>query len=90
MDNRKSNLRVCYQKENARNAQVQKRGNSRYKGVHWREDKQKFQAYITVNRKRQYLGHFNSEEEAALAYNKAALEKFGEFALINELKGGIN
>lgn len=40
-------------------------------------------AGITVNRKQIYLGLYNTENEAALAYNKKAIEERGEYANIN-------
>jgi hypothetical protein len=46
----------------------------------------KWQAYINYNHKRICLGCFDSEEEAALEYNKKAKELFGEFAYINQIK----
>ena len=39
---------------------------------------------IRVKGRRDYLGHFRSEEDAAKAYNIAAEKYFGEFAEINE------
>lgn len=86
-DNRKSNLRVCSQLENTRNSRIQTRGNSKFKGVHWREDKRKFVAYITINKKRKHIGYFDSEFEAAKAYNREAMKFFGKYANVNSLKG---
>lgn len=42
-------------------------------------------AYITINHKRNYLGLFTSETEAAKTYNAQAAEIFGEYASLNEL-----
>lgn len=64
-------------------------GISRYKGVglsHINQDGQKrWRAYIRFKGVRTHLGTFNSEEKAALAYNKKAVELFGKFALLNEV-----
>jgi len=49
------------------------------------EKAQKWRARIGSNRKYTYLGYFNTELEAATAYNKAALKYHKEFAKINSL-----
>jgi hypothetical protein len=56
---------------------------SKFKGVTWVKRTRKWQAYIRPNGKQTHLGYFTSEVEAARAYDRAALEHFGEFALIN-------
>lgn len=52
--------------------------NSGIKGVHERNGR--YEVGIKVNQKRIYLGIYDSLEEAADAYMKAALYHFGEFA----------
>jgi hypothetical protein len=42
-------------------------------------------AYIDWQKKRKYLGTFATEEEAAIAYNKAASELHGSYAFLNAL-----
>ena len=87
LDNRKSNLRECTHAENVRNQKIKKGGSSKYKGV-WKERGnlvRPFQASIKFNQKPIYLGNFATEREAAIAYNKAALHYFGEFALLNDV-----
>ena len=87
LDNRKSNLRICTNTENMRNSRVYKTSGktSQYKGVHWRNDCNKYRAAIRVEKKLINLGNFEKEETAALEYNKAAIKYFGEFANINKL-----
>lgn len=81
LDNRRSNLRVCTHQQNCMN--VLPVGASKYKGVTWHKGDRKWQSSIFVDGKLKYLGSFKSEEDAALAYNFAALEAFGEFAKQN-------
>lgn len=82
LDNRKVNLRVCSIKENIRNSKSQE-GSSKYKGVSWSTERNRWQAGIKVDRKRISLGRFLKEEDAARAYDEAALKYFGEFARLN-------
>lgn len=56
-------------------------GTSIYKGVSWNNEKQKWVVHINRN----HIGYFTEEVEAADAYNKAAIEVFGEFARLNEI-----
>lgn len=87
LDNRRANLRTCTKSENAANREkVGGDTSSKYKGVHRRADSGKWMARIKVNGRRRSLGCFYSEEEAALAYNVAATEEFGEFARVNVVR----
>ena len=84
LDNRKSNLRVCSTSENMRNQQIRTVAKtSVYKGVTFNKQAGKWMAQIVLDGKRKYLGYFTNETDAAIAYNNAAIEFFGEFALIN-------
>ncbi len=82
-DNRWCNLRECTISQNAANARMRIINNSGYRGVSWNTYMQKWQAGIKVNGKATGLGYFNSKENAALAYNFAAVKAFGEFAHFN-------
>lgn len=88
LDNRRENLRQCNQSQNQAN-QIVQGGSSKYKGVHWNQDRQLWHAQIgagvTEDGKQvvKYLGRYESEEDAALAYDRKARELFGEFALLN-------
>jgi hypothetical protein len=82
LDNRKCNLRFATHSQNiVHSSRVT--GASRFKGVSpgWRPGK--WRAEIKKDYVTYHLGTFNSEEEGALAYDKAAKELFGEFAATN-------
>jgi len=84
LDNRRENLRICTNAENQHNQQKQKREcSSSFKGVSWDKIDKKWQAHIRVNLKQIRLGRFDSEIQAALTYDEAAKEYYGEFAKTN-------
>ena len=87
LDNRIDNLRVCTQSQNAANGRKSKdiKTYSQYKGVSFRKDNGRWIATIRVKRKQIHLGYFDTEVEAAAAYNQAALKHFGEFAYLNTI-----
>jgi len=79
LDNRRSNLRVCSHAENSRNRRM---SSGKLKGVLWKS-KNRWQARIRVNGNLKVLGSYLSPQDAASAYDKAAVKYFGEFANIN-------
>lgn len=86
LNNQRSNIRICTRTGNARNQGLSKRNSSGFKGVHrdHRAIARPWIAHIAVNRKNRHLGRFATPEEAARAYNVAAVELHGEFASLNE------
>jgi hypothetical protein len=87
-DNRRDNLRFCTKTENAQNSKKQRGNRTGYKGIWYHKHRSKYYASIRVNGKQKHLGVFNTDIEAAHAYDKAALFYFGEFARVNFAMGG--
>jgi hypothetical protein len=86
LDNRRSNLRPATHAQNLHNQRLRDGGSSRYKGVCWHKRLGKWQAGLTIDSRYVYLGLYVREEEAALAYNTAALEAFGAYAYFNPVE----
>lgn len=81
-DNRRCNLRVCTRGENAMNRRRPRTSGGRFKGIN-RLPNGKWQAKATLRGRQLYLGCFESDEDAARAYDAKARELFGEFAALN-------
>ena len=90
LDNRRSNLRICTYSQNSCNSVHRKRksNTSQYRGVTKRDRLKPWTAKIRIQGKHVYLGSFLNEEDAARAYNAAAVKHHGEFARINDIRGG--
>lgn len=56
---------------------------SQFKGVTWIPSRSKWQAQIGISGRQTYIGKFDCEHAAGHAYNKAAIEIYGEFAVLN-------
>lgn len=81
LDNRRSNLRICTRANNSRNRIKAIGKTSNFKGITLARGK--WQSSIRVEDTLIYLGRFESEVQAALAYDTAATKYFGEFAKTN-------
>ena len=88
LDCRRENLmvRTREQVSQGRKKQLSKAGraaSSRFKGVSQTDSGRKWAATIAIGGKVRQLGRFRSEIDAALAYDAAARELFGEDARVN-------
>lgn len=79
-NNRWANLRDATRTQNARNRVKYKNNTTGFKGVSYNKHAKKFNAFITVDLKRHYLGCFDSAEQAYAAYCEAAIIHHGSFA----------
>ena len=77
------NLRLCTHTQNQHNKDPITNVSSKYKGVSWHKSKNKWRAVVYLKKRQIYLGRFDSEIDAAIAYNNAAIKYFGDFARLN-------
>ena len=81
LDNRRENLRPATHAQNMWNKKVPSNSPTRFKGVHRKG--RGWGSCITKHGERFYLGRFDTPEEAAKAYDAAAMAHYGEFARLN-------
>lgn len=79
LDNRKCNLRFCTMTQNSINSKLNPRNKSGFRGVWWDEKRQKYEAYLRVDKKKKHLGRYSTIEAAARAYMIEAVKHYGEF-----------
>lgn len=84
LNNRRANLRECTHGQNLANAPKPVNNTSGFKGVCYDKSRGKYLATIQKDGRQIFLGRHATAEQAAAAYDKAAVELFGEFALTNE------
>lgn len=83
LNNRRSNLRFCTYSQNQCNRPLRENNKSGYKGVSWKKGRNKWYAQIQKAGVVKYLGLFTCLIKAARAYDMAAIELHGEYALLN-------
>lgn len=86
LNNQRSNIRACNYSENSMNSKPEAGSTSRFRGITFDATrKRKWRVRIAKQGIRKFIGHFETEEEAALAYNEAAIIIHGEFASLNKV-----
>ncbi len=85
LNNTSENLRICTPAQNNSNHRLHKTNKSGYKGVSWSKALKKWVVHISRNNKAIHVGYFTCCLEAAKAYNKAAVEYYGEFTVLNNV-----
>jgi len=83
LDCRRDNLRVADRGGNARNSSVRSHNTSGFRGVYLCRQTGRWRAEIRVNGRAIKLGRFDDKAIAARAYDAAARQHHGEFAVLN-------
>lgn len=83
LDNRRANLRICTHQQNITNHVRPPRARSGLRGASQFGGRGRWQARIRHNEKIIHLGAFDTAEEAARAYDRAAHSLRGKFATLN-------
>lgn len=83
LNNAWTNLREATANQNQHNRTIRKDNPGRFKGV--RRRRGRWEARITFNRRGIYLGIFETDHQAAHAYDEAARLYHGEFANTNAM-----
>jgi len=86
MNNRRSNFRIATPRQQSINKTAYINNTTGYKGVFKVGKTGRFITRLVNDYKKHHIGTFPTPEEAALAYNKKAIELHGEFAVLNEVK----
>jgi hypothetical protein len=89
LDNRKCQLRVCTTRENNVNRRPRAGKPSRFKGVYLSKRTGKWFVHAGPRTGRVYIGGFDTEIEAALAYNDLARRLYGSMAYQNRVEPTI-
>lgn len=84
-DNRKCNLRIANNSQNMMNKHIISTNTSGVMGVCWRNEHQRWRAYISTNGKQIYLGEYKEFEDAVKARRDAENKYFGEYSYSNSV-----
>lgn len=86
LNNKRDNLRICTCHQNILNSKSKENATSKFKGVKYNNRLKKWIARISYNYQSYLIGEYDTENEAALAYNQKAIELHKGFARLNIIK----
>ena len=83
LNNQRSNLRLATSAQNSRNRRLSVANSSGFKGVSFCKARGTWESKIETEERTTHLGRYKTSEQAARAYDEAAVRMFGEFAKTN-------
>ncbi len=83
LNNRRPNLRICTHSQNTQNITKRRNNKSGILGVCWCNNKKKWRAYITSNKKSIHIGYYERKEEAKDARMEKQIKLHGEYSRKN-------
>lgn len=83
LNNSRDNLRFATPSQNNMNQRVREDNTSGHKGISWCPDREKYQVYINIDRKRKSLGRYKTLEEAIYVRDQAVKAHYGEYSREN-------
>lgn len=86
LNNRIDNLRHITHSNNIKNANKRLNTTSKYKGVSFIKSINKWRSRITIDKKIYYLGNYETEKEAATAYNNFILNTHNKYFILNQIE----
>lgn len=79
LNNRIDNLRLADRQQQVANQSLRSDNTSGHRGISFTKSNGRWRALIRVDGSRKHLGYFDTAEEAAAAYEHAALQRHGQF-----------
>lgn len=89
-NNLESNLRVCSKADNNKNKTIRSNNTSGEQGVFYRKQANKWDAYISINKKRIYLGAFASKQDATVCRKIAEILLYKEYSYTLSRENAVN
>jgi hypothetical protein len=83
LNNRRGNLRIATRSLNQYNKKLMSNNTSGFRGVSWAKRERKWESYVGINGKMVHCGYHTDLISAAKAYDKAAIDHWGDEAILN-------
>lgn len=83
LNNQRYNLRIATRELNGFNCKMKSNNTSGFRGVNWSKGNKMWEAKLKISGRRIRCGYFHDRIQAALAYDRVALQYRGKAAVLN-------